>query len=202
MDDDDFRRGRPTTHRKFGEALGLLAGDALLALAFEELTRLPARHVPDAVRTLAVASGSRELVGGQALDLEAEGKKATAARVRGIHLRKTGALIAASMMLGAISAGATPRKRAVLGEAGRMLGLAFQIHDDLLNRGATLAKLGKRAGTDDRRGKATWVRAVGEARAREDAAALYMEVLDRALALGDRATLLCHLIVAAAERQR
>ncbi len=207
MDDDDFRRGRITTHKKFGDALGVLAGDALLAFAFEELTRLgevgvPAARVAEAVGTLAAAAGSRELVGGQALDLEAEGKKATARRVRDIHLRKTGALISAAMALGAIVAGAPARRRAVLAESGRQLGLAFQIHDDLLNRGASLARLGKRAGTDEQRGKATWVRAVGEARAREDAAALYMDVLDRVFALGPKATPLCHLIVAVAERQR
>jgi geranylgeranyl diphosphate synthase type II len=207
MDDDDYRRGRLTTHKKYGDALGVLAGDALLALAFEELTRLGEQGVPparvvDAVRVLAAAAGSRELVGGQALDLEAEGKKATASRVRDIHLRKTGALIAACMELGAIAAGAPARKRAALAASGRQLGLAFQIHDDLLNRGATLVRLGKRAGTDERRRKATWVRAVGEARAREDAAALYMDVLDRVYGLGERATPLCQLIVAVAERRR
>jgi geranylgeranyl diphosphate synthase type II len=207
MDDDDYRRGRLTTHRKYGDALGVLAGDALLALAFEELARLgdrgaPAARVVDAVRVLAAAAGSRELVGGQALDLEAEGKKATASRVRDIHLRKTGALIAACMELGAIAAGAPARKRAALAASGRQLGLAFQIHDDLLNRGATLVRLGKRAGTDERRRKATWVRAVGETRAREDAAGLYMDVLDRVYGLGERATPLCQLIVAVAERRR
>jgi geranylgeranyl pyrophosphate synthase len=207
MDDDDYRRGRATTHKKYGDALGVLSGDALLALAFEELTRLgdrgvPPRRVAEAVRTLATAAGSRELVGGQALDLEAEGKKATPARVHAIHLRKTGALIAASLELGAIAAGAPAKKRAVMTATGRHLGLAFQIHDDLLNRGASLATLGKRAGTDERRGKATWVRAVGETRAREDAAALYMDVLDRVYGLGKHSTTLCHLIVAVAERQR
>jgi geranylgeranyl diphosphate synthase, type II len=111
MDDDDFRRGRPTTHKKYGDALGVLAGDALLALAFEEITRLAdqrvaAKDVAAAVRVLAVASGSRELVGGQALDLDAEGRKPTARSVRDIHLRKTGALIAASLELGAIVDGA------------------------------------------------------------------------------------------------
>jgi geranylgeranyl diphosphate synthase type II len=207
MDDDDYRRGRLTTHKKYGDALGVLAGDALLALAFEEVTRLAdhgvsAKRVTEAVRVLATAAGSRELVGGQALDLEAEGKKATPARVHAIHLRKTGALIAASLELGAIAAGATAKRRALMAAAGRNLGLAFQIHDDLLNRGASLEKLGKRAGTDEQRGKATWVRAVGETRAREDAAALYMDVLDRVDGLGPRVTPLCHLIVAVAERQR
>jgi geranylgeranyl pyrophosphate synthase len=207
MDDDDYRRGRLTTHRKYGDALGVLAGDALLALAFETLTRLAgpglaAARVNDGVRVLAAAAGSRELVGGQALDLEAEGKKATARGVREIHLRKTGALISASMELGAIAAGAGPNKRALLAAAGRRLGLAFQIHDDLLNRGASLERLGKRAGTDEKRGKATWVRAVGEAQASDDAAALYMDALETVYAMGEKATPLCRLIVAVAERRR
>lgn len=111
MDDDDYRRGRLTTHRRFGEALGILAGDALLAFAFEELMRLartgvPACRVIEAARRLAHASGGGELVGGQALDIEAEGRTARRAAVRAIHARKTGALIGASMALGALAGGA------------------------------------------------------------------------------------------------
>src|ERR1044072_7187114 len=114
MDDDDWRRGRLTTHRKYGEAMGVLAGDALLAFAFEELARrgdrgVPALRVQEAVRLLAHAAGSRELVGGQVLDLEAEGRRTTAAGVRAIHLRKTGALIAAALELGGLPGGGVGR---------------------------------------------------------------------------------------------
>jgi geranylgeranyl diphosphate synthase type II len=174
MDDDDYRRGRLTTHRKFGEALGILAGDALLAFAFEELARLVAAGVPgprvlEAVRRLARASGGEWLVGGQALDIASEGRAADRARVRAIHERKTGALFGASLALGALAGGADARRVRALERAGGRLGLAFQIHDDLLNAGSTLARLGKPAGTDAARGKATYPRAVGEEAARRAA---------------------------------
>ena len=108
MDDDDYRRGRLTTHKKFGEALGVLAGDALLAFAFEELSRLaddgvPAARVVEAVRRLGHAAGAEQLVGGQALDIAAEGRKPTARLVRDIHERKTGALMGAALALGALA---------------------------------------------------------------------------------------------------
>src|SRR5207249_4742138 len=159
------------------EATGILAGDALLALAFELVTGLAdkgvsAERVVGAVRILAAAVGSADLVGGQALDLEAEGRKMGEAAVRNIHLRKTGGMMGASMALGALVGGASAERVEVFDRLGRDLGLAFQIHDDLLNRGASLAKLGKRAGTDEVRGKATYPRAVGDERARAEAARL------------------------------
>jgi geranylgeranyl pyrophosphate synthase len=161
MDDDDFRRGRPTTHRRFGEALGILAGDALLAFAFEELAMLegagvPAASVVEAMRRLATAAGADELIGGQALDMAAEGRRVVAKQVEAIHTRKTGALMGAALALGAIAGGADARTVAVLDDAGRLVGFAFQIHDDLLNAGSSLRRLGKRAGTDAARGKATY----------------------------------------------
>jgi geranylgeranyl diphosphate synthase type II len=183
MDDDDYRRGRLTTHKRFGEALGILAGDALLALAFDELTRLaeqgvaPAR-VLEGIRVLAWAAGAEALVAGQALDIAAEGGRVTRDQVSAIHERKTGALIGASMALGALAGGAAAARVEALGAAGMKLGLAFQIHDDLLNAGSTLARLGKRAGTDAARGKATYPRAVGVERARAEAAALIAVVRD------------------------
>jgi geranylgeranyl diphosphate synthase type II len=175
MDDDDWRRGRPTTHRKFGEALAILAGDALLAFAFEELTRLASlevrpRRVLGCILRLADASGSAYLMAGQALDIEAEGRPVTRGEVLRIHLRKTGALLGASMAIGGIVGGGSARQVEDLDRAGMRLGLAFQIQDDLLNLGSSLDKLGKRAGTDAARGKATFPRAVGEARARSEAA--------------------------------
>jgi geranylgeranyl diphosphate synthase, type II len=167
MDDDDFRRGRPTVHRRFGEALAVLAGDALLAFAFEELTMLegagvPASRVLEAVRRLAHASGADDLCGGQALDMAAEGRKAKPREVEEIHLRKTGALMGAALALGAIAGHADPTTVGVLDDAGRLLGFAFQIRDDRLNAGSTLRRLGKRAGTDAQRGKATYPGAAGE----------------------------------------
>jgi len=166
MDDDDYRRGRLTTHKKFGEALGVLAGDALLAFAFEELVMLegagvPAHRVVEAVRRLAHASGGDDLVGGQALDMAAEGRRVRTADVEAIHTRKTGALMGSCLALGAIAGGADPHTVAVLDDAGRLLGFVFQIHDDLLNAGSSLRRLGKRTGTDAARGKATYHRAAG-----------------------------------------
>ncbi len=204
MDDDDYRRGRLTTHKKFGEALGVLAGDALLALAFTELSRLatsPARVVR-AHAVLARAAGSEELVGGQVLDLEAEGRRVRAAGVRDIHRRKTGALMAASLVLGGLAGGATPARLASLERIGLDLGMAFQIHDDLLNRSSSLRKLGKRTGTDEARGKATYPRAVGEERARREAERRFRSALRETVALGARSGLLEGLIVETAERRR
>ena len=207
MDDDDYRRGRLTTHKKFGEAMGLLAGDALLALAFEELTRLSARGVPAprvarAVRILGEAAGSRVLVGGQVLDLEGEGRRLNGRGVREMHLRKTGGLVSASLVLGGLAGGATAAQLRGLAGLGLELGLAFQIHDDLLNRASSLARLGKRAGTDDARSKSTYPRAVGPERARAEAACLFESALATVARMGPRAANLGHLIHAVAGRDR
>lgn len=181
MDDDDYRRGRLTTHKRYGEALGILAGDGLLAFAFEELTRLeregvPAARVLGGVGRLAHAAGADELVGGQALDIAAEGRRPTASLVRSIHIRKTGALMGAALALGAIAGDAGESTVARMDEWGRQLGLAFQITDDLLNADSSLAALGKRAGTDEARGKATYPSAVGPQRARAEEARLLRAV--------------------------
>jgi len=206
MDDDDYRRGRLTTHKKFGEALGVLAGDALLAFAFEELTRLPlarndAGRALLAVRLLAEAAGAHQLIQGQALDLAAEGKRVTRESVAEIHLRKTGALIAASLALGALAGGAAENAIAEFHDLGLDLGLAFQIQDDVLNAGSTLKRLGKRGGTDAARGKATWPRAVGYPQAIVDAAALHVTIAERLASLGPRARKLRRLVAALSARK-
>jgi geranylgeranyl diphosphate synthase, type II len=175
MDDDDFRRGLPTTHKRFGEAVAILAGDALVAFAFQELVELgrhvtPAR-VSEAVRRLAVAAGGEQLIAGQALDIAAEGRAVGEEEVRAIHLRKTGALFACALALGGIAAGARAEVIEALDQAGRHVGLAFQIHDDLLNEGSGLSQLGKRGGTDAARGKATYPKAIGVERAQRRAEA-------------------------------
>jgi len=207
MDDDDYRRGRLTTHRKFGEALGVLAGDALLAFAFEELTRLADEGVPPArvvaaVGRLARAAGAEQLVGGQALDVAAEGRRARPAVVRAIHVRKTGALMGASLALGALAGDADARTADRLNDAGVRLGLAFQIHDDLLNANSSLRALGKRVGTDAARGKATYPAAVGERRARAEAARLMRAVESAIARTCEQPGLLLALIEATARRER
>jgi geranylgeranyl diphosphate synthase type II len=170
MDDDDFRRGLPTTHKKFGEAIAVLASDALVCFAFQELVELrrfvTASRVNEAVRRLAMASGGEELLAGQALDLAAENRKVTEEEVRSIHLHKTGALFACALALGGLAAGARREIVDALEQSGRHVGLAFQIHDDLLNDAADLEQLGKRGGTDAARGKATYVKAIGAERSR------------------------------------
>jgi geranylgeranyl diphosphate synthase, type II len=206
MDDDDYRRGQLTTHKKFGEALAVLAGDALLARAFEELRRIAASGVPpervvEAMRVLARAAGGAQLIAGQALDVAAEGRKVTLATVREIHEKKTGALIAASLEIGGLVAGATPRRLTGLRSLGRDLGLAFQIHDDLLDRRSSLKRLGKRSKKDQARGKPTYPRAVGESQARSEAGRLYLRCLRTIERMGIEAWNLGHLILAMAERE-
>lgn len=207
MDDDDYRRGRLTTHKKFGEAIGILTGDALVAFAFEELSRLAERGVPplrvlEGVQRLGRAAGADELVGGQALDIAAEGKRTGARGVREIHVRKTGALMGCALALGALAgdAGAATVQR--LDDAGRMLGLAFQIHDDLLNSGSSLKTLGKRVGTDAARGKATYPAAVGEPKARAEAARIMRTVESAIGRHTSRPALLLELIGATAKREK
>lgn len=164
MDDDDLRRGRPTCHIRFGEANAILAGDALLTLAFEWLADCPAPppHAPTAlVRELAVAAGSQGVIGGQVEDLAAEGAPPDPIRLDYIHRHKTADLIRASCRMGAIAAGGTPETVDSLGRYGELIGLAFQIADDVLNATSDHTKLGKRGGTDAARGKLTYVAVFG-----------------------------------------
>ncbi len=172
MDDDDLRRGRPTSHKVFGEGVAVLAGDALLTIAFEILAQAEAtRRYPVAmlIRELAVASGSQWLIGGQVADLEGEGKKLSGAELRYIHRCKTAALLTASIRLGAMSANATPAKLASLTEFGQSLGLAFQVIDDILDVTQTTEKLGKTAGKDVAATKATFPAIYGLDRSRAEA---------------------------------
>jgi geranylgeranyl diphosphate synthase type II len=171
MDDDDLRRGRPTCHKVFGEALAVLVGDALLTLAFEAVAAGGAR----AVRALARAAGSRGMVGGQAADIAAEGGAAAGATldaVQWIHDHKTGALIAASLEIGALAGGGALACLEPLVAYGRLLGRAFQVADDCLDRSATAAELGKSTGQDQAAGKLTYPAVLGLQAARAEARAL------------------------------
>ena len=162
MDDDDLRRGRPTCHKAYDEGTAVLAGDALQALAFEVLASDAASPLPpDArlqqVQVLARGIGTAGMAGGQAIDLEAVGHMLDAAGIETMHRRKTGALIQASVLLGAIAAGiATGEQYAALERYGAELGLAFQIQDDVLDVSGETAALGKTAGSDAARGKPTY----------------------------------------------
>ena len=164
MDDDDLRRGKPTTHITFGEANAILAGDALLTLAFEWMARAPGKkpNAPaDPVIELAVASGSMGVIGGQVEDLAAEGKAPSADLVDFIHAHKTGALLRASVRIGAMIAGASAKELDALSRYGEHMGLAFQIADDILNATSSSKQLGKATGSDEARGKMTYVAVYG-----------------------------------------
>jgi len=177
MDDDDLRRGRPTTHRAFGDAVAILAGDALLTLAFEILATRPAEPSAAARRAAAVAivaraSGHAGMVGGQMADLEAEGSAPSREGLDWIHRHKTGALFSAAAELGALHAGAAAEDGAAMARFGAALGLAFQVQDDVLDRTADATALGKTPGKDERSGKATYPALFGLAASRAEAARL------------------------------
>ncbi|MEL7265312.1 MAG: polyprenyl synthetase family protein [Planctomycetota bacterium] len=186
MDDDDLRRGRETCHIAFDQATAILAGDALLALAFETLARhLPIECAADAVCVLATAAGPEQLVGGQADDLEAEtGGARTVDRLEYIHRRKTGALIIASLRLGAIVAGADSDALDHLQQYGDALGLAFQVTDDLLDATATDQQMGKRTGKDIDRGKLTYPGLIGINASFDRARSLTTQAAESAALLG------------------
>jgi geranylgeranyl diphosphate synthase, type II len=172
MDNDDFRRGKPTSHKVYGEGIAVLAGDALLTVAFEMVAGAKAsKRYPTAalVHELAYASGSQALVAGQVADLEGEGKKLKLSDLQYIHLNKTAALITSSIRLGAMSANATPKQLAGLTEFGRSLGLAFQVIDDILDCTQTTEKLGKSAGKDIAAQKATYPALLGLEKAKKEA---------------------------------
>jgi geranylgeranyl diphosphate synthase, type II len=172
MDDDDLRRGRPTNHKVFGEGIAVLAGDALLTIAFEILASAaatPRYSVAAQVRELATGSGSQWLIGGQVADLEGEGRKLTGSELRYIHRCKTAALVTASIRLGAMSANATPARLKAMTDFGQALGLAFQVIDDILDVTQTTEKLGKTAGKDVKAIKATYPAIYGLEKSREEA---------------------------------
>jgi geranylgeranyl diphosphate synthase type II len=183
MDDDDLRRGVPTCHKVYGEAMALLAGDALQALAFELVARTPAtphHTTASMVLELARTAGSLHLVGGQVADLEGEGKKLPLEDLRFIHEGKTAALLTTSVKLGAMSANADSAQMQALHDFGMATGLAFQIIDDILDVTQTSEKLGKSAGKDLASEKSTYPALMGLEASRAEAYRL-TEVARRAL---------------------
>lgn len=191
MDDDDLRRGRPTTHRQFDEATAILTGDGLQTLAFEVLAtdaRLAAR--PDAqvrmIAWLAQGAGPAGMVGGQALDMEAEGRRLDEAGLERIHRGKTGALIRAAIMMPSELGVLTREQRANLDVFARDIGLVFQIRDDLLEVEQDTATLGKNAGSDASNDKSTYPSTLGLEGARRRAAETHERAVTALAALGDR----------------
>lgn len=164
MDDDDFRRGKPTNHTVYGEAVAVLAGDALQALAFGSLTQLketPAQDALRIIRLLADASGATGMVGGQVLDIEGEKKKLSLSELETVHINKTGALLSFCIEAGAILAGLDEEKYAKLKKFAYNIGLAFQIQDDILDITSTTAELGKTVGSDVTSDKSTYPSLLG-----------------------------------------
>lgn len=170
LDNDDLRRGRPTCHRVFGEAIAILAGDALLTLAFEVLSRVKQVSADRKIRLieeLSRAAGTvGGMIGGQVNDLEGEGKTPTALLLESIHRAKTGALLRCSVRIGAIYAGATEQELAALSDYGEHIGLAFQIIDDVLDVEESSEALGKTAGKDEAQRKITFPAVYGLERSR------------------------------------
>ncbi|MEI6208030.1 MAG: polyprenyl synthetase family protein [Desulfuromonadales bacterium] len=184
MDDDDFRRGNPTNHKIFGEAIAILAGDALLTEAFRLISdpRFDFGCKPTArlavLHEIATCAGSFGMVGGQVVDMESEGKPGIdLPTVQYIHTHKTGALIKASVVAGAILGGAEEKALAAITRYGEAAGLAFQIADDILDIEGTTEEIGKDAGSDEARGKATYPAVIGLAAAKQEAQSMMDEAM-------------------------
>jgi geranylgeranyl diphosphate synthase type II len=190
LDNDDLRRGKPTCHVAYGEAIAILAGDALQTLAYQTLAQLrctPAAAV-EIIRLVAEATGTVEgMIGGQVLDIEGEQSKPTAESVDAIHRAKTGALIRVSLVAGGVYAGAGPEDVRRLTEFGRKAGLAFQIVDDILDMTQDSAQLGKTAGKDLASDKATWPAVFGIEASRRDADRLISEAFEELAPYGSNA---------------
>jgi geranylgeranyl diphosphate synthase type II len=193
MDNDDLRRGRPTCHKVFGEGIAVLAGDALLTVAFEIASHASSAKRYDLraiLREMSAAAGSQKLIAGQVADLEAEGRQINRAQLRYIHENKTAALLTASVRLGAMSANATPTQLKAITAFGRALGLAFQVIDDILDVTQTSEQLGKSAGKDVAAKKATYPAVMGLEKSRTEAKRLTSEAHRSLKSLGNRAIVL------------
>ncbi len=208
MDDDDLRRGKPTCHKAYDEAMALLVGDALQTLAFELLAHdaslavSPARRL-EMIALLARAAGSQGMAGGQAIDLASVGKKLGLAELQDMHARKTGALICAAVHLGARAAEHADKNLiAALDHYADSVGLAFQIADDILDVEGETRVLGKRAGADEARNKPTYAALLGADGAKTRAQALLDRALESLAPLGDNGALLAQLARYIVERRQ
>jgi geranylgeranyl diphosphate synthase type II len=195
IDNDDYRRGKPTCHKVFGEAIAILAGDGLLTEAFRLMTNQPAKDDPssdgglilDLINEVAQAAGVLGMVGGQVVDVESEGKAVNLPAVQYIHTHKTGAMILASVRVGAKLGGAKGPLLKALTRYGGSLGLAFQVADDILNVEGKAALMGKKTGSDLSKGKATYPSVLGVEESRKRARALAHLAVDALKPLGPEA---------------
>lgn len=206
MDDDDLRRGKPTVHKAFDEAVAILAGDALLTFAFEiladESTHMDPRVRSALVSIIARASGHHGMVGGQMLDLDAEHRSLSEQEIIRLQQMKTGALIVSSVEAGAVLGRASSHARHALVAYARAVGLAFQIADDLLDHTASAEDMGKATGKDAEQGKATLISLWGEERAREQSQILTDQALAYLKDFGNKADLLRDIALFAIHRRR
>lgn len=206
LDDDDYRRGRKTNHKVFGEAMAILAGDGLLTLAFgwasnpNAYSPLRRKNLPQVTAELAKAAGYPGMVGGQVDDVLSERKKPNLTKVLSIHSRKTGALLSASVNLPAILIGASTRKFQALNVYGRCAGLAFQIVDDILNETGNSGQMGKKAGSDRERGKMTYPAVMGIEKSKKEVLRLTKRAVEGLRVFGTKAEPLTSLALYMAER--
>jgi geranylgeranyl diphosphate synthase type II len=186
MDDDDLRRGRPTNHKVYGEAMAILAGDAMTTMAFEILADCDPRLVGPLVRELAHASGPAGMIGGQVIDMDEKHPPKKLAELQHLHRMKTGALLTASCRMGAIAGGADATLLEALTAFGRHLGLAFQIVDDILDQTSTPEELGKATRKDAAKGKVTYPMLLGLEESRQEAGKQLSLALEAIKPLGRR----------------
>jgi geranylgeranyl diphosphate synthase type II len=207
MDDDDYRRGRLTNHKVFGDAIAILAGDALLTYAFQLIARngtvpgVDPQVVCEVVAEIAEAAGTMGMVGGQVVDIESEGMAVTAQELEYIHVHKTAALLRVSLTAGARLGGSDTAALAAVADAGQSLGLAFQIVDDILDVEGSLETLGKTAGSDERKQKVTYPALHGIEASRREARRLIERTKSRLGVFGARSAPLCALADFVVERK-
>ena len=204
MDDDDYRRGKLTNHKVFGEAAAILAGDALLTLAFEVMTRqknVEPKILFEVVKEMSVAAGASGMVGGQMIDLESEGKKINLDTLKKMHLGKTGALFKAAIRSGAILAGTSEKKLSALTDYAENFGLAFQITDDILDVIGDEKNLGKPVGSDEKNHKSTYVTLTSLDEAEILAKKSVADAVDALKNFGDEADFLRELVKFLIERK-
>jgi geranylgeranyl pyrophosphate synthase len=204
MDDDDFRRGRPSCHKAFDEATAILTGDALLTMAFELLsTKIskPSKAV-EMIKTLAEAAGPAGMIAGQIDDLLAQNGAGVSDDLHNIHINKTAKMFAASALLGAIAGGASQQQKDLLGRFGLKLGLGFQIADDILDVSSTSTQLGKTAGKDTEQGKLTYPAVFGLEQSRKKADELANQAAEILEPFGEKANMLKGLVLALLNRTR
>ncbi len=204
MDDDDFRRGRPSCHKAFDEATAILAGDSLLTMAFEIIaTKISdAKKAVEMIKVLAEAAGPAGMIAGQVNDLAAQNNSNSSEELHDIHINKTAKMFRASAMLGAIAASADEKQREILASFGLALGLGFQVADDIIDVSSTSQQLGKTAGKDAKQGKLTYPAVFGLEKSRENAEQIAQKAVDILKPFGDKAAVLKELALSLVNRTK